>query len=294
MDIEIEMQEVITVETIAQNLQLFVARLDKIHPTVSGNKLFKLHYFLEMAAAKNKKIITYGGAWSNHLLATAYAANTYGLQSIGIVRGEQPATESLTLQGCQHYGMQLQFESRDFYKEHSNIGTHHLIETTDSIIIPEGGFHSLGAKGARLIRDKMNLVPTHVCVAVGTATTLAGLLLAAKGEKVVAFPILKNMHDIYDRIAILTNNIPLQNLVVNNEEYHFGGYAKHSNKLFDFMNAFYLNHNIPLDFVYTAKMMYGVIDQLQKGFFPEGSKIICLHTGGLQGNRSLTPGKLIY
>jgi 1-aminocyclopropane-1-carboxylate deaminase len=275
-----------------RGVKLKVLRLDKMHPVVSGNKLFKLHYFLETALRQGHKTIeTFGGAYSNHLVAAAFACRELNLGCRGIVRSEAPAVLSPTLQACIHLGMQLQFVSREEYAGLSQ----QTACSGGKTIIPEGGYHVLGAKGAALIPELLNGIPfTHICTATGTATTLAGLLLRAGNlQKVIAVPVLKGFKDIPQRLKLLTGTADFKNLVIF-DDYHFGGYAKKTKELIDFMNAVYREYQLPTDFVYTGKMMFGVLDQVNKGFFPEGSVIICLHTGGLQGNASLPAGTLIF
>lgn len=275
-----------------KNITLKVLRLDKIHPIVSGNKLFKLHYFLEEALLPpQKNIVTFGGAYSNHLAATAFACKTLHLPCRGIVRGEEPAKLSHTLKRCLEMGMQLEFLSREQYAQ---ISSQQNFEP-GSIIIPEGGYHTTGARGASLIMDlvkEKNV--SHICTATGTATTLAGLLLKADASHtIISIPVLKGFTDIPERLQFLTGQNRYNNLVIF-DEYHFGGYAKKTTGLIQFMNELYHQYELPTDFVYTAKMMYGIFDQLKKGFFPEGSNIVCIHTGGLQGNDSLPINSLIF
>ncbi|MEO6720742.1 MAG: pyridoxal-phosphate dependent enzyme [Ferruginibacter sp.] len=273
-----------------------VLRLDEIHPIVSGNKLFKLHYFLQDALQRPAPgIVTFGGAYSNHLAATAFACSEYKLKSIGIVRGEQPAILSHTLQQCRDYGMQLIFVSREQYarKEGLEFLNDIDIKYKDYLIVPEGGYHPSGALGAALIMDLVGKEVTHICCAVGTATTLAGLLLGASdSQQVVGFPVLKGMDDLQERLLFLTaREYSSEQLQIMNS-YLFGGYAKRMPALIDFMNSFFNSTDIPTDFVYTAKMMFGVMDCINKNFFPTGSRIVCMHTGGLQGNLSL-PGEAL-
>ena len=275
-----------------KQVTLSVLRLDKIHPVISGNKLFKLHYFLEEAISNNNKIIiTFGGAYSNHLAATAHACNLLQLKSVGIVRGEKPAQLSHTLQQCLRDGMQLKFISRQEYAKKETPSFYKDLKSQfgDCFIIPEGGYHPTGARGAALIMDliKDNSY-THICIPSGTATTLAGLLMGAKPtQKVISFPILKSMTDNKIRIKELTGNSKeFDNLLILNQ-YHFGGYAKKTGPLINFMDDCWLQYKLPLDFVYTAKMFFGVIESIKNGVFETGSKILCVHTGGLQGNKSL-------
>ena len=276
-----------------------ILRLDKIHPVISGNKFFKLHYFLEEAiAGKHDTIVTFGGAYSNHLAATAHVCNLLQLKTVGIVRGEKPAQLTHTLLQCMQDGMQLQFISRQEYakKETAVFNKALIAEFGECIIIPEGGYHPLGARGAALIMDliKDNNY-TDICVASGTATTLAGLLMAAKPtQKVVNFPVLKEIKDNKIRVKELTGNShEFKNLLILNQ-YHFGGYAKKTETLIKFMNDCWLQYKLPLDFVYTAKMFFGVIDSIKNGIFEAGSKILCVHTGGLQGNKSLSLNSLSF
>lgn len=275
-----------------------VLRLDKLHAIVSGNKLFKLHYFLEKAKQQcSEGIITFGGPYSNHLVATAFASKEIGLKSIGIIRGEQPKVLSHTLQACLAYGMELKFITRHEYdqKEKSEFLAPINCSYPKYLIIPEGGYSSVGANGAAMIMDWIPENTSHICCAIGTATTFTGLLKNLnKDQQLIGFPVLKNMNDIEKRIQFLSTlphtNLPFQ--LINN--YHFGGYAKKNNDLIAAMNLFYEKYQLPTDFVYTAKMMVGVIDCISKDFFKKGSNILCIHTGGLQGNLSLETSTLKF
>jgi 1-aminocyclopropane-1-carboxylate deaminase len=294
---KIEIREILPLPKGAPGLSLYVARLDLIHPIVSGNKLFKLYYFLAEAQQKNiNTIVTFGGAYSNHLIATAYACQVKGLRSIGIVRGERPADLSPTLMNCEEYGMQLHFVSRGEYKQITSADMGSLPgQFEPCLIIPEGGYNPLGARGAARIMQVQELgLATHICTAVGTATTLAGLLLHSKPKQnIIGIPVIKNMEDIRERLKFLGANRHPDRLSIFTE-YHFGGYAKYNSMLLEFMNELYKNYELPTDFVYTAKMMFGIFDKIKQGFFAPGSRIICLHTGGLQGNRSLATGTLNF
>ncbi len=279
-------------------IELHIARLDLIHPIVSGNKIFKLHYFIEdCIRQKKKKILTFGGAYSNHLVATAYYAKELGIKSLGIIRGEQPSKLSHTLEHCKAYGMELHFFSRSMYSQYSQTPEkiQHLENIEDLYIIPEGGYHPLGALGSSMIiKNSIMQNADYLCTAVGTATTLAGLLLKSnEQQKIIAIPVLKNMMDLHEKISFLTNGKSFQNLSIYHD-YHFGGYAKKDITLLNFMNKIYNQYQLPTDFVYTAKMLYGVFDLIKKKHFTNGSKIVCLHTGGLQGNLSLAPKTLLF
>ncbi len=293
MNLQIEIDEIYDDIWNKKNITVSLLRLDRIHPAISGNKMFKLYYFLKNAISLNKKILTYGGAWSNHLAATAAVCKELKLDCIGIVRGDKPAKLSHTLLFCMQQGMQLQFISRSEYakREVSN----YQKNAEEYIIIPEGGYSPEGVAGAAIISQYLkNKNFTHVCCSVGTATTLAGLVSAKNVDvEVIGFSALKNLTDVEKRMQFLLQN-KLKNSYNLRSDYHFGGYAKKNDELIFFMNGFYKKHSIPLDFVYTGKMMFGVNDLLQKNYFPSTSNIVCIHTGGLQGNSSLPAGILSF
>ena len=279
------------------HLSVHMLRLDTIHPTVSGNKLFKLYYFLEEAInSTHKHIVTFGGAYSNHLAATAYACKTAGLKSTGFVRGEKPKQLSHTLRFCMQNEMKLEFISRELYKKNNGeeFQEELIKKYGDHTLIPEGGFSTKGVNGAELICNYFNLKKiSNICCAVGTATTFTGLIRGSNNEtEIIGFSVLKNLHDIEERLTRFGISSSKKYSVIN--EYHFGGYAKKNNELISFINSFYESNKIPLDFVYTGKMMFGVYDLIKKNYFPAGSDILCIHTGGLQGNKSLPERTLIF
>ncbi|MDB5222808.1 MAG: hypothetical protein JWN83_1475 [Chitinophagaceae bacterium] len=280
-----------------KKISLSVLRLDKIHPEISGNKFFKLYYFLEQAITEQKKIITFGGAYSNHLAATAGACKEFGLNCIGIVRGEEPKNISHTLLFCKKQGMHLEFISREKYNRKD--GEDFKIELTDKfgdhILIPEGGYSIKGAEGAALISNLYQSTDfDYICCAAGTATTLSGLIKSSTpSQKIIGFNALKDLANFEARIQFLLSSHVDKNYSLIND-FHFGGYAKKTSELISFINKFYEAFAIPTDFVYTAKMMYGVFELIKRNYFPAGSKIICIHTGGLQGNLSLPAGTLNF
>lgn len=298
-DISNAVIEVLNDELFLQKrVRLSVLRLDKIHPVVSGNKLFKLHYFLDEALrSSHKTILSFGGAYSNHLAATAFACASLKLKSIGIVRGEQPTRLSPTLQQCLKDGMRLKFISRQKFaeKESEEFMLSLQNEFGHYTIVPEGGYHPSGADGAALIMNLIGQDHSHICTATGTATTLAGLLkAAAPSQTIIGVPVLKGISDIEERIKyLLGDKTSLKNLQLL-PGYHFGGYAKKNDALIGFMNECWQQYHIPLDFVYTAKMFFGIIDCIRNDHFPPGSNILCLHTGGLQGNKSLPLHTLLF
>ena len=275
-----------------KNVEADVLRLDKIHPVVSGNKWFKLRYYLEEAILRRKKtIVTFGGAWSNHKVATAAACKIKKLKSIGIIRGEEPTLHSSTLADAQRLGMQLSFISRQNYSK-KNIPEE--LENNDYFFINEGGYGIKGAEGAATILDHCNKETyTHICCAAGTGTMMAGLIKASLlTNKVMGISILKNNFDLKENVEHLLNH-PKKNYEIIHD-YHFGGYAKKNTQLIDFMNSFYGKTSVPSDFVYTGKLFFAVTDLVNNNFFPAGSKLLLIHSGGLQGNTSLSKGVLKF
>ena len=282
-----------------KGISLQIARLDQLHPVVSGNKLFKLHFFLQEAIQKNiNRLLTFGGPYSNHLVATAYACRELGLESVGLVRGESPAKWSPTLVDCKRYGMELHFLSRNDYSLYqSDAFRDRLVQTYGSqMMVPEGGFHPLGAAGAALIPGLLDQKdPSHVVVACGTYTTIAGLAkaYADNATQIIAIEVLNGMKDQEKRLSYLSEKMPYAQIQFI-QDAHAGGYAKYDKALLQFMNDFHAASGIPTDFVYTGKMMKAVYEMIGRGDFPEGSRIICIHSGGLQGNRSLPDGSLHF
>jgi 1-aminocyclopropane-1-carboxylate deaminase len=271
--------------------EVSVLRLDKLHPLISGNKWFKLRYYLEEAKTLQKKnIVTFGGAWSNHLLATAAASRLYGFTSTGIIRGQEFPGLSSTLQQVKELGMQLIFISREEYKK--KYVPPELL-SAGHYMIPEGGYGEKGADGAATILAHCPGPFTHYCCAIGTGTMMAGLINAVGHEQqVIGISVMKNNSDIPACITSLVKDDKKNWELV--EGYHFGGYAKHQLPLTEFMNDFYRKTNTPSDFVYTGKLFYAVSYLIREKFFPDGSKILVIHSGGLQGNTSLRKGTLIF
>ncbi len=275
-----------------KDVEAEVLRLDKIHPLVSGNKWFKLRYYLDEAKTESKKIVvTYGGAWSNHILATAAACKINRLSCIGIIRGEEAANLSPTLVNAKQLGMQLIFIGREEYR---NGKIPDELNSRDNYFIPEGGYGIKGAEGAATMLDCCKKEDyTHICCATGTGTMTAGLIMSSLlSQQVISISVLKNNFNLDGEIKQLTGNKEKSFRIIN--DYHFGGYAKHKPKLIYFMNGFYRETSIPSDFVYTGKLFFAVTDLVRNNFFPAGSKLLLIHSGGLQGNLSLSKGTLIF
>jgi 1-aminocyclopropane-1-carboxylate deaminase len=287
-----------------KQIQLWVLRLDKLHPQIAGNKWFKLKYnLLEAHNQQKNTILTFGGAYSNHIYATAKAGKLAGFKTIGLIRGEQTLPLNATLDFAQNEcQMQLHYLARSEYQQKNtpefiqNIKQKFQNAFNDFYLIPEGGSNEYALKGCSKILENLPLTPTHICMPVGTGATLAGILTSAKApQKIVGFPVLKNASFLYDEIEGLLvkyqkhfqadfqpnsqkKYAPYQLLL----DYHFGGYGKTKPELETFINQFQENYQIPIEFVYTAKMFFGVFDCIQKGFFEPNSIVLAIHTGGLR------------
>ena len=271
-------------------VELLVRREDENHVLVSGNKWWKLKYNLEEARRLGfTKLLTFGGAYSNHIYATAAAARDFEFESIGVIRGEKTPPLNSTLQFAENKGMHLHYVSREEYKRKSETA---WIETLSKdfgkfYLIPEGGTNNQAVRGCaewgKKILEEMRF--DYLCLPVGTGGTLAGLIesLAGKAE-LVGFSALKEGTFLNKEVSKLLTDYSgrlFSNWSISTE-YAFGGYAKTNKTLDDFIRDFQDDHGVPLEPVYTGKMMYGICDLISKGFFDKGSTILALHTGGLQ------------
>lgn len=265
--------------------QLFVKPEYLIHPFISGNKYRKLKFNLHKAKELEKDtILTFGGAYSNHIAATAYAGKFYNFKTIGVIRGDELKNKiesNPTLKFAKACGMQFKFVSREAYRQKSDPGFIEKLKVDygDFYLIPEGGTNPLAVKGCEEILNDDDMVFDFICCCIGTGGTISGLINSSKThQKILGFPALKGdfiREDIRkfakkDNWDIIT-------------DYHFGGYGKIKPELITFINDFKKKYNIPLDPVYTGKMMFGIFDLMEQQFFPKGAKILAIHTGGLQG-----------
>ncbi len=272
-------------------VQFMVLRTDLTHPEVSGNKWFKLKYNLEAAVKQGfDTVLTFGGAYSNHIYATAAAAKVYGLKAIGVIRGEEPKVWSDTLKFAQEAGMQLHFVSRDDYRlKTAPTFLQGLAEQFGkAYLIPEGGSNALAVKGTAKITSFIDIPYTHICCAAGTGGTLAGIVASVQDQniEVIACPALKNGGFLKDDIAQLLkeyNGTSLPESFTLQTDYHFGGYAKTTPELIAFIKTFEADFGIPLEQVYTGKMLFGILELIAQGYFKKGSTIVAVLTGGLQG-----------
>lgn len=278
-----------------ESVQADVLRLDLLHPVVSGNKWFKLRYYLQDALAQQKTtIVSFGGAYSNHIVATAYACKNAGLRSVGIIRGEAPAVYSHTLQAATAYGMDLIFVSREAYKNKTRLQLQ--LNQTEWYWIGEGGYGIMGAEGAATLLGTTNFsVYTDIICATGTGTMMAGCIKGClPHQQVSGISVLKGHHSLQQEVETLLTVSERNKRYRFFQEYHFGGYAKHPPELIGFMNELYRQEHIPTDIVYTGKLFFAVSDLIRKNLFCTGSRLLVIHSGGLQGNESLPKEKLIY
>ncbi|MDH7447786.1 1-aminocyclopropane-1-carboxylate deaminase/D-cysteine desulfhydrase [Aquimarina sp. 2201CG14-23] len=286
----------------AANISLHIKREDQIHKYVSGNKFRKLKYnLIEAKRLGFDKILTFGGAYSNHIAATASAGRIIGLQTIGIIRGEELAndldytlSENETLRFASDSGMKLKFISRAAYKEKSSSSLLEHLKTEFGLFytIPEGGTNNFAVKGCEEILTTQDELFDYICCAVGTGGTISGIINASMAhQQVLGFPALKGDF-LSKEIKKYTNHSNWELI----EKYHFGGYGKINIDLIEFINTFRNDQGTALDPIYTGKMMYGLFDMIRSGIFKKNTRILAVHTGGLQGisgmNKRLNKKKL--
>lgn len=262
-----------------------VKREDLIHPQISGNKYRKLKYNLAFAQKEQfQTLLTFGGAFSNHICAVAASGKQLGFQTVGIIRGEElegKIDQNPTLKFAHDCGMRFMFVDRETFRNKTSA---HFIEQLhkqfgDFYLIPEGGTNEFAIKGCEEILDSEDLNYDYICCAVGTGGTISGIINASKpSQKILGFPALKGDF-LKEEISKFAKNKNWQLI----QKYHFGGYAKINSELISFINQFKSTYQIPLDSIYTGKLMFGVMDLLKSGYFAPHSKILVIHTGGIQG-----------
>ena len=272
-------------------IQLTIKREYKNHPLVSGNKLRKLKYNIQQALAEGKDtILTFGGAYSNHIAATAAAGNLMGIKTIGVIRGDELECEidvNPTLKFCKSCGMQLFFVSRSDYRNKTSPQFLEMLVNrfgSNIYIAPEGGTNALAVKGTAEILTPQDSAFDVICTAVGTGGTIAGIIEASEPHQtVIGFPALKGadfLENVIRQYTYKTN----WHLVY---DYNFGGYAKVNDELIDFLNDFNNSTGIPLDPIYVGKMIFAIFALASKGYFAPNTKILAIHTGGLQGIKGI-------
>jgi len=268
-----------------KQVSLFIKREDLLHPIISGNKYRKLKYnLIEAKKQGHDTILTYGGAFSNHIAATAYAGNEKGFKTIGVVRGEELSEkfrENSTLALAYEHGMRFKFVSRNDYrkKQEQDFQEDLKKEFGQFYSLPEGGTNALAVKGCEEILETSDNDCDMVCCGVGTGGTISGIINSSTArQRILGFSALKGDFLKEDIRKFATKNN--WDLIM---DYHFGGYAKVTNELISFLNDFKENTAIPLDPIYTGKMVFGILNMIQEDRFKPGTKILAIHTGGLQG-----------
>lgn len=273
-----------------RNITLYIKREDLLHPLISGNKFRKLKYnLIEAKALGLKTLVTFGGAFSNHILAVAAAGNEYDFSTIGIIRGEElneKIETNPTLYSAQKLGMKFIFVSREMYrkKTENNFLDGLIPKEENYYIIPEGGTNNFAIQGCEEILTEYDKTKfTHICCSVGTGGTISGIINSSyPSQKIIGFSSLKG-----DFLSEQISNFVTKNNWEVNTNCHFGGYGKVNDELITFINSFYKETKVPLDPIYTGKMVFGVYDLIEKNYFPENAKILMIHTGGLQGIKGM-------
>ncbi|GAB4109439.1 MAG: pyridoxal-phosphate dependent enzyme [Thermoflexibacter sp.] len=273
-------------------VRLLVKREDLIHPLIKGNKWYKLKYNLENARKQGfTKILTFGGAFSNHIYATASAGYLLGFQSIGIIRGEEHLPLNPVLSHAVSCGMEISYLDRATYRKKNEVQIINYLKEKfgDFYLVPEGGTTPLAVKGTKEILQNVDVEYNYVCCACGTGGTLAGLVAGASDDvQKIGFAVLKGeflQKDIENLLQEAINqqlilDKPYLNWYINND-YHFGGYAKVTTVLQDFVQDFSQKCLIPIEPIYTGKLFYGILDLISKGFFQKDSIILAIHSGGV-------------
>jgi len=274
----------------SKEVKVAIKRLDLVHPVISGNKFYKLKYNLEKAIQHNlDTVLTFGGAFSNHIYATAAASKAVGIKSIGIIRGDRVDPLNPTLSFAENAGMHLHFVDRESYRKKNEPAFLEILEKQFGkfYCIPEGGTNKLAIQGTSEILCKEEQEYTHITTSIGTGGTFAGLLSSINSaQKLIGFSALKGEF-IHQELADLLKMYaisPLGDFEIRTD-YHFGGYAKWKPELIEFMQWFWGEFRIELDPVYTAKMLFGLFHLIKRDYFPKGASILAMHTGGLQGNK---------
>jgi 1-aminocyclopropane-1-carboxylate deaminase len=271
-----------------KNIQVKLARLDLLHPHYGGNKWFKLKYHIEELKKSNKaSLVTFGGAYSNHIYATAAICNDLNIHAVAYVRGEQPKELNTVLQFAKSKNMELNFISRADYdlKNSSSFIQAIQLKYPDAYIIPEGGYDTLGVKGAKDILKNIDTNYNYVMCASGTFTTACGIALSlSKEQTLISIPVIKAKDAGVSHIQNLLLDSPdtiesTLDTIIFNEDYHFGGYAKKTNQLIAFINNIYIKHHIYLDEVYTAKLLFALYDLVEKNYFKANIQILIIMSG---------------
>lgn len=283
----------VTLPGIGSKVNVFMKRIDLVHPVISGNKWYKMKYnIVEMQNLGLNTMLTFGGAYSNHIHAAAHAGKIFGFKTIGLIRGEEHNPLNVTLQAAVDEGMELHYVDRTtFRKRETEDFLNSIKEQFGQVyILPVGGTNTIALKGCTEIIDQFDIDFDHICSASGSGGTFAGLVAGLNGRKhAIAFPALKGgefLEEVISELILEYTGKSFSNWKLNND-YHFGGFAKLSKELIEFTHKFNELNGFELDYIYTNKMMFGITDQINQGFFKSGETIVAIHSGGLQGNEGM-------
>ena len=287
------------IPSFSQSQKVDLLRLDTLHPIVSGNKFYKLRFYIELALEKGvSTVASFGGPYSNHIVALAYTAKDAGLKSIGYIRTNEDEPMTPSLKEAKAYGMELVYLGRTDFQSKKHIVLQSSESNTDCYFIDEGGYGTIGAKGAATIFTENDTAHyDYIVCAIGTGTMLAGCINAASpNQKIIGISVLKNEGSIEAEInaLLLDNNYKNYQPYSLLHQFHQGGYAKTNPAMIAFMNRLWDTEKIPTDIVYTSKLLFGVEQLIQENYFEKDTSILVIHSGGLQGNRSLPEGTLKF
>lgn len=257
-------------------------RDDMIHPFISGNKWRKLKHPIEqLLKMDNPHLVTFGGAWSNHILACAAAGAKFGFRTTAFVRGEP--VDNPVLMMARLFGMDLRFVDRDQYRRKERLFEEHFSHQ-EALFLGEGGYSRQGAEGCAELISELRHQYDHIVVAAGTGTTAAGLRigLSKRGwtSRLHAVAVLKGAGFLREDVARLGVD---PNQIDFHLDFHFSGYAKIKPELIDFIQRFVSRTGIMLEPTYTGKMVYAAYNLIQQGKIPAQSRVLMIHTGGLTG-----------
>lgn len=289
----VPIQEIKNGLLLEKQVSLWVKREDLLHPLIKGNKWYKLKYNLEEAKKQRfTRLLTFGGAFSNHIYATASAGKLFGFETIGVIRGEETLPLNPVLTHARACGMQLHYLDRSTYRQKNEVVMIQMLKAQfgEFYLIPEGGTNELAVKGTfEMLQDIDNQLYDYVACACGTGGTLAGLALAQKAN-VIGFAVLKGDFLTND-VKRLLENVKAKGIVENlqaipsywtiNTDYHFGGYAKTTPELLNFVRNFNHQTQILIEPIYTGKLFYGLFDLIKKDYFPPHTRILAIHSGGV-------------
>ena len=283
------------IQSFSQQHSVDLLRLDLLHPIVSGNKFYKLRYYIEAALANAAlTVASFGGPYSNHIVALAFTAKASGMKSIGYIRTNEHEPITPSLAEAKAYGMELVYLGRSDFQSKKTAILQTINTNPSCYFVDEGGYGPIGAKGAATILTESDTAQyDYIICAVGTGTMLAGCVNAANtSQKVIGIPVLKNEGTIESEInaLLIDKNKPYTLL----HQFHQGGYAKTNPAMIDFMNRLWDTEQIPTDIVYTSKLLFGVEQMIKENYFEKDKSILVIHSGGLQGNRSLAAGILQF